>query len=94
VTQQERIETHAGCPLCGGTQVIDMGRGITRPCDYYGGGGRGQPQEDEDSLVPPEACHRHVKELSNNTKAVYQRRKERERAQKRREAIKAMEEQA
>jgi hypothetical protein len=69
-----------------------MGRGITRACGYYGGGGgRGQPQEDEDSLVPPEAGHRHVKELSNNPKAVYQRRKEKDRSQRRRDALKRLE---
>jgi hypothetical protein len=85
VTQQERIETHAGCPLCGGKRVLYASAGVTRACDYYGG--KTHTQDEDDSLVPPEAGHRRTKELSNSPKAVYQRRKEKERSQRRRDAL-------
>ena len=91
MTQQERIETHAGCPRCSGTQVIDMGRGITRACDYYGGKTFLTP-DDDDSPVPPEAGHRRTKELSNSAKAVWQRKHEKERSQRRRDALKRLRE--
>jgi len=87
VTQQERIETHAGCPRCGGTQVIDMGRGNVRACDYYGGSVR---EVEDDDMIPPEVGHRRRKELSCKPSAVWQRQREKERSQRRRDAIKRL----
>ncbi len=91
MTTIERIETHAGCPRCSGTQVIDMGGGVTRACDYYGGKTFLTPDED-DSMVPPEAGHRRRKELSNSARAVWQRKHEKERSQRRRDALKRLRE--
>ena len=85
MTQQERIETHAGCPRCSGTQIIDMGRGITRACDYYGG--KTHSRDEDDSLVPPEVGHRRTKELSNDPRAVWQRKLSARRSQRRRDAL-------
>ena len=90
MTTIERIETHAGCPRCGGDQVIDMGGGVTRACDYYGGKTFLTP--DEDDAIPPEAGHRRTKELSNSPRAVWQRKKEKERSQRRRDALKRLRE--
>jgi hypothetical protein len=92
MTTSERIETHAGCPLCGGKQVINMGSGITRACDYYGGKTFLTPNEEDDSPVPPEAGHRRTKELSNSARAIWQRKHEKERSQRRRDALKRIRE--
>ena len=40
---EERRETHAGCPMCGGRrQVVTVinGRLALRPCEWFGCGGR------------------------------------------------------
>ena len=90
MTQQERIETHAGCPLCGGKRVIYASAGVTRACDYYGG--KTHTQDEDDSLVPPEVGHRRVKELSNDPRAVWQRQLSARRSQRRRDALKRLKE--
>lgn len=82
-----RIETHEGCPRCGGTRVIPIGQGMTRSCDYYGG--RTFLSAEDDDVIPPETGHRRRKELSNSPKNILARRYEKERSQRRRDAIKA-----
>ena len=72
--------------------MIDMGRGITRACDYYGGKTFLAPDEEDDSPVPPETGHRRTKELSNSARAVWQRKREKERSQRRRDALKRLRE--
>jgi len=71
--------------------MIDMGRGIVRACDYYGGKTFLTPDEDDDA-IPPEVGHRRVKELSNSARAVWQRKHEKERSQRRRDALKRLRE--
>jgi hypothetical protein len=65
--------------------------GVTRACDYYGGKTFLTP-DDDDSPVPPEAGHRRTKELSTNARAVWQRKHEKERSQRRRDALKRLRE--
>ena len=93
MTIRERSETHAGCPRCDGTGQIPIGGGLTRACDYYGNGRTFLTAEDrEDSPVPPETYRRRDKELSNSPKNILQRKYQRERSQRRRDALKRMQE--
>ena len=61
-------------------------------CPHSGNGGTAHPKQEKDDVFPPEAGHRRTKELSSSPRAVWQRKREQERSQRRRDALKRLRE--